>query len=246
MDLAGKTAIVTGSAKRVGRVIARFLAERGTNIVVHYNTSEADAREAVDELTGMGVHAEPMQADLTRADQVTAMVDGAVEAFGGVQILVNSAAVFPRTPFRELTEADWDRSIDANLKGPFLCAWRVGLHLLASGGGKIVNIADWAGEMPYADYLPYCVSKAGVIGLTKALAVDLAPTVTVNAVSPGPVLLPEDFSQHEKQEVARQTAVKRIGSPEDIAATVRFLLEGSDFITGQVLKVDGGRSLCIR
>jgi NAD(P)-dependent dehydrogenase (short-subunit alcohol dehydrogenase family) len=242
MKLKGKTALVTGAAKRVGREIALGLARRGANIVVHYNTSAPDARRAVAEIKALGVEAIAVKADQADAREVRAAVGKAVKHFGGIHVLVTSAAVYRKTPFDTLTEEDWDYHIDANLKGPFLFALEVGRHMKARGvAGKIITFSDWAAIRPYASYLPYCVSKAGVICLTKSLAKALGPNVQVNAIAPGPVLLPPDFTEEERQEVIDATVVKRLGSPQDIVNSVLFLIEGSDFITGHVLLVDGGR-----
>ena len=238
MNLSGKTALVTGAGKRIGREIALALARRGANIVVHYNTSAAAARRVVKEIKALGVDAIAVKADQSNARQVRAAVAQARRHFGTLDILIASAAVFKRTPFAKLTEADWDFHIDANLKGPFLFALEVGRQMRA---GKIILFADWAAMRPYRNYLPYLVSKAGIICLTKALAKELAPNVQVNAIAPGPVLLPDDFPAAEKRKVIESTLVKRLGTPQDIVNSVLFLLEGSDFITGHVLVVDGGR-----
>jgi NAD(P)-dependent dehydrogenase (short-subunit alcohol dehydrogenase family) len=242
MNLQGKTAFVTGAGKRVGREIALGLARRGANVVVHYNTSAAPARKVVGEIKALGVDAIAVKANQANARQVRAAVAKAVKHFGTIHILVNSAAVYEKTPFGKLTEHDWDFHIDANLKGPFLFALEVGRHMLKKKvAGKIVNFADWAAFRPYRHYLPYLVSKAGVVCLTKALAKELAPGVQVNAVAPGPVLLPPDFSEADTQKVVDATLVKRIGSPADVVNAVLFLVEGGDFITGHTLVVDGGR-----
>jgi pteridine reductase len=234
MKLRGKTALVTGGAKRVGREIALALARRGANIVVHYHTSGSEARRLVAEIKTLGVEAWAVQADQANARQVRA----AVRKAGRIDVLVASAAVFRRTPFTKLTEEDWDYHLDANLKGPFLFAFEVGRQMTA---GKMIFFADWAALRPYRNYLPYLVSKAGIICLTKALAKELAPGVQVNAIAPGPVLLPDDFPATEKRKVIDATLVKRLGSPQDIVNSVLFLIEGGDFITGHTLVVDGGR-----
>ncbi|HUK83052.1 MAG TPA: SDR family oxidoreductase [Verrucomicrobiae bacterium] len=237
-----KTALVTGAAKRVGREIALALARHGANIVVHYNTSAADARAAVAEIKALGVDALAVKADQSNARQVRVAVRKALEHFGDIHVLVTSAAVYKKTPFDTLTEADWDYHIDANLKGPFLFALEVGRHMKKRKlAGKIITFADWAAIRPYANYLPYCVSKAGIICLTKSLAKALGPNVQVNAIAPGPVLLPPDFTDEEKRAVIDATVVKRLGSPQDIVNSVLFLIEGSDFVTGHTLLVDGGR-----
>jgi len=242
MNLKGKTALVTGAARRVGREIALGLARRGANVVVHYNSSAADARRVVAEIKALGVEALAVRADQTNAREVRAAVGKVVKHFRDIHVLVTSAAVYRKTPFDALTERDWDSHMDANLKGPFLFALEVGRRMKKRGiAGKIITFADWAALRPYADYLPYCVSKAGVICLTKSLAKALGPKIQVNAIAPGPVLLPPDFSEREKRKVVEATLVKRLGSPEDIVNSVVFLIEGSDFITGHTLVVDGGR-----
>jgi NAD(P)-dependent dehydrogenase (short-subunit alcohol dehydrogenase family) len=242
MNLKGKTALVTGAAKRVGREIALGLARRGANIVVHYNSSAPDARRVVAEIKALGVDAMAVKANQTNAREVRVAVGKAVKHFRDIHVLVTSAAVYRKTPFDTLTEDDWDFHIDANLKGPFLFALEVGRHMKKRRiAGKIVTFADWSAIRPYADYLPYCVSKAGVICLTKSLAKALGPKVQVNAIAPGPVLLPPDFTEKETREVIEATLLKRLGSPQDIVNSVLFLIEGSDFITGHTLVVDGGR-----
>ena len=242
MKLKGKTALVTGAAKRVGREIALGLARRGANIVVHYNSSAPDARRVVAEIKALGVDAIAVKANQTNAREVRVAVGRAVNHFRDIHVLVTSAAVYRKTPFDTLTERDWDFHIDANLKGPFLFALEVGRRMKKRGiAGKIVTFADWSAIRPYADYLPYCVSKAGVICLTKSLAKALGPKVQVNAIAPGPVLLPPDFTEKETRQVIEATLVKRLGSPQDIVNSVLFLIEGGDFITGHTLVVDGGR-----
>ena len=241
MELRGRWALVTGAAKRVGRSIALALAERGANVVVHYHTSTAAAAETVGALEALGVRAFALGGDLSRSTEVERLAGEAEARSGGLAVLVNSAANYLRVSFDHLTEAVWDASLDTNLKAPFLLSWSVGRAMRARGAGRIINIADWAGERPYRDYLPYCVSKAGVICLTKALAKELAPEVTVNAIAPGPVMPPEDMGEAERQAIVRATPLRRLGSPEDIARCVRFLAEEADFTTGSTYYVDGGR-----
>jgi NAD(P)-dependent dehydrogenase (short-subunit alcohol dehydrogenase family) len=241
VQLRGGWALVTGSAKRVGRSIALALAERGANVVVHYNTSAAEADATVGELRQRGVDAIALQADLADRAQVVRLAEQAEARSGGIGLLVNNASNYFRVPFDRLDEKVWDDSLDVNLKAPFLLSWHLGRAMRERGGGRIVNLADWAGERPYNDYLPYCISKAGMICLTKALAKALAPTVLVNAVAPGPVMPPEDMSEAERQAIMRATPLRRLGSPEDVARCVRFLAEEADFSTGAVYLVDGGR-----
>src|SRR5437016_2597783 len=176
----------TGAAKRVGRATALELAACGMNVVVHYHTSAEEAAATVRELGVLGVRACALAADLGRTSDVARLAADAERHSGGLTVLVNNASNYLRVPFEQLTEAAWDASLDTNLKAPFLLAWHIGRGMRARGGGHIVNLADWAGERPYRDYLPYCVSKAGMIGLTRALAKELAPEVQVIEVAPVP------------------------------------------------------------
>ncbi len=242
MELSQKIALVTGGAKRVGRAIALGLAKKGTHLLLHYHTSLGDAQKTAAEVQACGVRCELLQADLSQTGDIQKMVETIRAKDLAVDILVNSASLFYQTPFASLQESDWDRLIDTNLKGPFLLSKEIGIRMTQANGGKIINIADWSGFRPYRDYAPYCVSKGGLITLTKALARDLAPKVLANAIAPGPVLLPPNFSEEEKKQIARKTLLGRIGTPEDIANAVVFLLE-NDFINGTVLVVDGGRSI---
>ncbi len=243
MDIRGKTALITGGAKRVGKVIALTLAQKGADIAITFNHSSTEANATVDELKEFGVKAAAFQCDVTQWDSAKAAVAAVHESFGRIDILVNNAAVFFKTPFETLSEDDWDNTIGPNLKGPFMFCKFVGDIMLQQESGKIINIADWAGMRPYLNYIPYCISKAGVICLTQVLAKTLAPHVQVNAIGPGPVMLPADFTTEEVQAVERAVPLQRVGSPQDIANTVAFLIEGSDFITGSVYLVDGGRSI---
>jgi pteridine reductase len=241
MKIEGRTAVVTGSAVRVGRQICLELAGRGANIVVNYRSSAGPAAELVAQISDMGVGALAVQGDIANASEVSALSEEARSAFGRVDILVNNASIFPRTPLATLTEAEWDASIAVNLKAPFLCCLEFGRRMRADGEGAIVNLADWAVFRPYVDYLPYLTAKGGIVTMTKAFARELAPSVRVNAIAPGPIFPPLDLSAEEVEEARAATLVGHWGSPNDIASAVAFLIEGSDFITGAILPVDGGR-----
>jgi NAD(P)-dependent dehydrogenase (short-subunit alcohol dehydrogenase family) len=243
MTLQEKVALVTGSAKRIGRAVANALADRGVHQAVHYRTSKTEAEDAVELFRVLGVEAESFQADLSQVKEVEALASEVLKRFGRLDILVNNASVFFPSPLGEVTDLQWDTLINTNLKGPFFLAQKVGLAMKAAVGGTIINIGDWAAERPYAGYLPYCISKAGVVAMTKGLAKALAPEVRVNCINPGPVMLPEDLSEAEKEEVMRKTPLQRTGSPADIANAVVFLCEGTDFMTGAVITVDGGRAV---
>lgn len=243
MTLENKVALVTGSAKRIGRVVAEALASRGVHQAVHYLSSKGEALEAVEAFRAMGVEAEAFRADLSQVKEVEALAQGVLERFGRLDILVNSASVFFPSPLGGVSELQWDALLNTNLKGPFFLSQKLGLAMKAAGGGIIVNIGDWAAERPYAGYLPYCISKAGVVAMTKGLAKSLAPEVRVNCINPGPVMLPDDLSETERMEVLHKTPLKRTGEPRDIANAVLFLCEGTNFMTGAFITIDGGRTV---
>lgn len=234
-------ALVTGGAKRVGREIALTLAREGCAIALHYHTSRSDALKTASQIKKLGVEVALFQADVSQSKQVQKTVQAVLKKFGKIDILVNNAAVFKRTPFPKISEKDWDFHLNINLKGPFLFCNEIAPHMLKQKSGKIVNLADWAGIRPYTNYLPYTVSKAGVICLTKSLAKTLAPHIQVNAVAPGPVMLPPGMSEKEKETLIKNTPLKKIGTAHDVAQAVLFLIQHSDFITGHTLLVDGGR-----
>ena len=241
MRLEKKVALVTGSAKRVGRTIAEALAANGCSVAIHYNSSEKEAQETAKHLREkFEVKAECFQAELGNVRRVTAMVDDIVVAFGRIDILVNSASYYERVEFGKTTEEDWEKAMDSNLKGPFFLSQEAGRHMKRQGAGKIINISDWAALHPYTTYIPYCTAKAGLYYLTHSLAKALAPEVQVNTILPGPIQLPEDVGPKERRAIEEATLVKRIGSPKDVAEAIIFLLE-QDFITGAALNVDGGR-----
>lgn len=241
MTLKGRVALVTGGARRIGQAIALGLASRGASIVISYRASSAQAHSTVKALERFGIQALAQRADVSQASDVRGLIQTIKERYGRLDILVNSAAVFTRTPFKQLSERQWDETMDANLKGPFLCALFASKLMRQHGGGKIINLADWAGLRPYRDYLPYCVSKAGLIGLTKALAKELAPNIQVSAIAPGPILPPKTMSAQEQTRIAERVLLKRWGSAQDIVNAVLFLIEGTDFVTGSTVFIDGGQ-----
>jgi pteridine reductase len=241
MQLDDRVILVTGGAKRIGRSIALALSGRGARIVISYHSSSADARRTVAALQTAGSDAAAIRANLTRESDIARLCSQIHRRYGRLDVLVNSAAVFDRTPYKTLTSRQWDRAIATNLTGPFLCALYASRLMQRRGEGKIINFADWAGIRPYRDYLPYCVAKGGMVTLTKALAKELAPSIQVVAIAPGPVLPPAGMSARQRQRVAARPLLKRWGAPSDIANTVRFLIEGTDFMTGSVVYVDGGQ-----
>ncbi len=236
-----QVAVVTGAAKRIGRSIALRLAEEGAAVVLNYRGSKAEAEQAVAEMTARGRQATAWQADVTRRDQVRAMFGEVERRFGRLDILVNNAGVFFPARFDELTEDQWDTILDANLKSQFLCAQAAASLLRRNGRGRLINLASLGGLLAWPLYTHYCVSKAGVIMLTRCLARALAPEITVNCIAPGTISFPGDPPELAEDYV-RRAPLKRTGTGEDIAAAVSFLAQ-SDFITGQVIVVDGGRML---
>ena len=245
MNIKDSVILITGSAERVGKATALLLAREGARVVIQYRTKEAKARETADAIAATGA-ADPLvlQGDISRIEDWRAMKTQILESYGRIDVLVNNAAVFYKTPFFDIREAQWDHFMNVNLKGVFLGCQVLGEVMVAQQRGKIINIADVAAAQVWPGFIPYCVSKAGVVALTKALAKALGPYVTVNAVAPGTVL-PEDEGHDSaaEQKLIERTPLKRIGTPEDVARTVAFLIAGSDFITGTTIKVDGGRSL---
>lgn len=242
VDLKGKTALVTGGARRVGRAITLTMARAGANVVVNYNTSESDARRTAADAEALGVQALPVAADVTDYEQVTAMVEAAADRFGSIDVLVNNASTFLFDSFP--TDDDdltvWRRSIDTLVHGPFHCANRVAPVMRAGGGGAIIGIADLSALEPWPGFAGHAVGKGAVISLTRQLALELAPDIRANAVIPGPALRPDDYDDGTYQRVADETLVGRWGTPEEMGRAVRFLAE-SDYITGEILTVDGGQ-----
>jgi NAD(P)-dependent dehydrogenase (short-subunit alcohol dehydrogenase family) len=236
-------ALVTGSARRVGRAIALDLARAGFDLVVHHRTSTAEAAGVVLEAESMGVAATAVRADLSAPAEIAAMFAEVERLHGRLDVLVNSAAVFRRTPPATLDEEAFDFHVGVNLKAPYLCCIHAARLMRGPSPGRIVNVADVAAERPMRNYVPYCVSKAGLVMLTRSLAKALAPAVLVNAVAPGTVLFREDEGEPDRARVIARIPRGRVGAPEDVAAAVRFLCEGSEHVTGAVIPVDGGRAL---
>jgi pteridine reductase len=242
MELAGRVALVTGAGRRVGRAIAEGLGAAGCDVAVHHHGSADGARETVAAIRALGRRAELFAADLRDAVAARGLADRAVAALGRLDILVNSAAVMVRQPVAEVTPESWDATLDLNLRAGFFVAQGAIAHLRRVKG-RIVNLADVAGLEPWPAYVPHCVSKAGVVMLTKGLARALAPDITVNAVAPGAVLLPDDWDADTRAQFEATTPLGRLGSPADVVQAVRYLVESADYVTGTVLVVDGGRTI---
>jgi len=243
--LSGKVALVTGGAKRVGAAIVRRLHDGGASVVVHHRGSQDAAKELVAELNEARANsAASVRADLLNLAAAAELVKTAAERFGGLDILVNNASSFYPTPIGEIKSTDWDDLVGTNLKAPLFLAQSAAPHL-KKAHGCIVNITDIHADRPLKRYVIYSVAKAGLAGLTRSLARELGPEVRVNGVAPGPILWPDDgsFDEVARQRVVSHTLLKRTGEPEDIARTVYFLVAEAPYITGQIIAVDGGRSV---
>jgi pteridine reductase len=238
---AGRIALVTGGAVRVGRAISSALAEDGYRMIIHYNSSSGPADELVDEIRAKGGEAVAIGADLADADAVRKLASDAVEAFGGIDLLVNNASVFPAERLEETDEALWDHTIAVNLRAPFFLIRHLA-STLRERRGVVINMADLAGIQTWAAYAAHGISKAGVVHLTRVAARSLAPEVRVNGIAPGTVLPPESMSDDEIRTLAARAPLKKNGSPDDVVRALRYLL-AADFVTGETLVVDGGRLL---
>lgn len=239
MELRNRIALVTGAGRRVGRAIATALGARGMHVAVHYNGSVEGARETSAEIERFGGKATLFQADLSNPSAPTTLVDEVARTLGGLDVLVNSAAIMQRTPLESVTPAEWDATFAINSRAPFFASIAAHRHM-ASRGGAIVNIADLAGLETWPAYIPHGLSKTVVVQMTKSLAKTLAPAVRVNAVAPGVIMLPEGWQQEVGERLRKTTPLKRLGSANDVAGAVIYLLE-ADYVTGETLVVDGGR-----
>jgi len=241
----GKTALITGGAKRVGAASARLLHAAGANLVIHYRSSATEARALQDELNAVRADSVALiQADLLDINGLPSLVHTTVTKFGGLDILLNNASGFYPTPVGTITEKHWTDLMGSNLKGALFLS-QAAAPELKKRRGCIINITDIHAERPMKSYVVYSIAKAGLVGLTKSLARELAPEVRVNAVAPGPIMWPEDdenFDEVSRQRIISHTMLKRGGEPDDIARAVRFFAIDAPFVTGQVLAVDGGRS----
>jgi pteridine reductase len=240
MELRGRVALVTGAGRRLGRAMARALADRGMTVGIHFNASAEGAGELQDEIIRAGGKAVCVSADLADPHAARALPQQLVERLGRLDVLVNSAAIMRHLSIEETTPADWDEIQAINLRSVFFCT-QGALPALREARGKVVNLADLAGLQPWPGFAAHSISKAGVVMLTKVLALSLAPEVTVNAIAPGAVLVPEEYSTEERERLARAAPLRRLGAPSDVIAALLYLLEGGDFVTGEVLTVDGGR-----
>lgn len=241
--LANKVALITGAAHRIGAVTARQLHAEGMNILLHYRNSRQAAEALQNELNALradSVHL--IQADLHDTDKLPALVDHAIRIWGQLDVLINNASSFYATPVGAVTETQWDDLFGSNLKAPFFLS-QAAAPYLQQQHGCIVNIVDIHAERPLKEFPVYSMAKAGLVMLTKSLACELGPEVRVNAVAPGAILWPENLGKSEKEKIISRTFLKRQGAPEDIARAILYLIRDAGYMSGQVMTVDGGRSL---
>ncbi|MBI2289232.1 MAG: pteridine reductase [Betaproteobacteria bacterium] len=247
-NLAGKAALVTGGAKRVGAAICRRLHAQGANLMLHHRASVAEARALQHELnTQRAGSVALIQADLLKSASLPDLVKTTVSQFGSLDILINNASSFFATAIGDINEQAWEDLIGTNLKAPLFLS-QAAAGELRKRHGCIVNIVDIHAEFPMKNYVVYSVAKGGLLALTRSLARELGPEVRVNGVAPGTILWPEDNNWSDeisRQRVINQTALKRIGDPDDIAKAVEFLVTAAPYVTGQVIAVDGGRSITL-
>jgi pteridine reductase len=242
MELNGRVALVTGGARRLGRAFAEGLAAEGMRLAVHYAASSEAAMDVVTAIRAAGGEAEAFGADLRDVARAIALPEEVARHFGRLDVVVNSAAVMVHRSVAETTPDEWDDIMRLNLRAPFLVAQHAAPHL-ARQRGAIINIADLSGLDPWPGYVAHSVSKAGLLMLTRVLAAALAPDVRVNAVAPGAVLVPDDFDAAQREELAADAPLKRLGTPDDALQAVLYLLQHGDFMTGETVVVDGGRRL---
>ncbi len=233
-----KVALVTGAGHRLGRAFALALAERGAAVAVHYNSSDAGARETVDAIKARGGSATAFQGNLVDAACPQILIDEVVATMGGLDVLINSAAVMERTPVGEVTVEQWDSMFALNLRAPFFLAQAAAKVLPA--GSVIINISDLAAYESWPAYVPHAITKAGIIRMTESLARVLGPDIRVNAIAPGAVLLPDEWNGDEADKLAETTPLKRVGDAADAVGAMLYLLD-ANFVTGETIVVDGGR-----
>ncbi len=243
--MADPVALITGSARRIGAEIVRTLHANGMRVIIHYRNSAQEAHALADSLNSSRPDsAAIIQADLDKPDQVRQLAHDALACFDRMDLLVNNASSFYPTPIDQADDADWDKLIHSNLRAPFILSQQL-TPALRQQHGCIINIVDVYAEKPLQTHTLYCMAKAGLAMMTKSLARELGPEIRVNGVSPGPILWPE-AGQMNQQAIQDATALKRSGEPDDIANTVYWLATAAPFITGQILAVDGGRSLALQ
>ncbi|MCP3678216.1 MAG: SDR family oxidoreductase [Deltaproteobacteria bacterium] len=243
MDLKDKVVLITGGARRIGRAISLALAERGARVVIHYSRSGEAAEETLKEIKEHGGEGILLQADLMDEGAVAGIIGKASEWCGQVDILINNAAIFEAGGFIDTTSENWDRHFAINLKAPFLLSQSFARQIPDDGQGKIIFLSDWRGIRPGVGHFAYTLTKSALITMTKSVAKVVTPRITVNSIALGAILPPEGADEDFLARKIETIPLRRSGSPADVVATVQFLLEGSDFITGETILVDGGEHL---
>ena len=241
-ELKGKAVVITGGARRIGRAIALELARHGADIAITFNTSDREARKTVVELTALGVRAVALHCDVRDESSIKQMIVETCRELGGIDILVNNAAVYDTLDFNKITVRQWDDMFATNTRGPFLVS-RAAAKELSRRKGRIINVGSLGGMRPWATHIHYCSSKAALHMLTQAMAKALAPDVAVNCVAPGMIDLKEHAASENSRHFAGKTPMKRNGAAEDVAAVVRMLATSPKYLTGQIIVVDGGLGL---
>jgi len=242
MNISGKVALITGSAKRIGRLTAIELAKRGARIAIHFRNSVQEANETLRLIQAEGGSGALFQADLIEVPAIEEMFRNLDRQFGGLDILVNSASTFHTSTAVETSAELWNEQLNSNARAPFFVAQAAAQMMMKRGNGKIVNIVDVAGEVIWPGYFAYSVSKAALIAVNRGLAKAYAPAIQVNGIAPGPVLFPDHYTEEQKRSAIERTLLKRAGHPSDIVNAVVFLID-NDYITGEIIHVDGGRHI---
>ena len=243
MELANKRALITGASQGLGRAIAQRLAGAGMDIALHYRDSAEKADQTAQQIKQLSRRSLAVQADLCEPEQIEIMLEKVRSELGPIDALINNAAIFVPTPLEEFDAAVWKQIFEVNVFGPAALSQSVGKQMKVRGAGKIINILDATAQRPFASHAGYCASKAGLASLTKSWSKALAPEVQVNGVAPGIIDWPDFFSEAQRRSYVQQTPLGRTGAYDDVASTVLFLLKEASFITGQIINVDGGRTL---
>jgi len=243
MEISGKVALITGAARRVGRAIALELAAAGCDVAVHYHRSAGEAQQVARRIGAMGRRAALVAGDLGDPQIPARLIEDVVDRLGGVHILVNNASRFDAVAWGDWSDGEWEEIFRVNVFAPAMLARAAAFFMKKDGAGRIINLADILADRPIKRFAAYCASKAALISLTRSLARELAPVITTNAVAPGIAVFPEDYDRQLRETLISQVPLQRPGSPEEIAALVRFLVTSGDYINGQIIAVDGGRSI---
>jgi 3-oxoacyl-[acyl-carrier protein] reductase/pteridine reductase len=242
MKIENSVILITGAATRVGKEVALYFASKGAHIAFSYYEDNEPWQETKQEIEALGVNCFTKKVEIRDRTEINTFVNETKEVLGRIDVLINNASVWLRTPFLKISEEEWDLAVDVNLKGPFLCSQAVSPIMIEQGQGVIINITDLSAFQVWNDNAHHAASKAGLVALTKAMAYELAPNIRVNAIAPGTVLLPPDPSPAKVEWAIENSLLKRVGSPEDVAKLMEFLIE-NEFATGAVYFIDGGRNL---